>query len=256
MTTTQDGQGTKRFAAKGFTLIELLVVIAIIAILAAILFPVFARARENARRASCQSNLKQIMTAWTMYSQDYDELMVANAYPNLDNYNPVYGPQYVLNPYIKSWQVWVCPSAVKKSTGTGGNCNPTFVYTGANLGSGSYGYNPVLGYATSTGSTPAYRIVTNNLASLEYPAQTVAFAETTGAYSTAAITYPDQWTNAYTAGCGGPTLGDNHADWHMDGSNVAFTDGHVKWMRKSAFGDFNGDGTRDRGYMLMTNKPQ
>src|SRR5471032_187855 len=58
---------------KGFTLIELLVVIAIIAILAAILFPVFARARENARRASCQSNLKQIGLGFQQYSQDYDE---------------------------------------------------------------------------------------------------------------------------------------------------------------------------------------
>lgn len=61
---------------KGFTLIELLVVIAIIAILAAILFPVFARARENARRSSCQSNLKQIALGWMQYNQDYDEMMV------------------------------------------------------------------------------------------------------------------------------------------------------------------------------------
>jgi len=68
---------TKRHGARtGFTLIELLVVIAIIAILAAILFPVFARARENARRASCQSNLKQITLGWIQYTQDYDELVV------------------------------------------------------------------------------------------------------------------------------------------------------------------------------------
>ena len=62
---------------RGFTLIELLVVIAIIAILAAILFPVFARAREKARTASCQSNLKQVALATIMYSQDYDEYMIA-----------------------------------------------------------------------------------------------------------------------------------------------------------------------------------
>src|SRR5438046_10716528 len=62
----------------GFTLIELLVVIAIIAILAAILFPVFAQARENARKSSCQSNLKQIGSALTMYSQDYDEVLCSD----------------------------------------------------------------------------------------------------------------------------------------------------------------------------------
>src|SRR3954469_10299371 len=63
----------KRLIIRGFTLIELLVVIAIIAILAAILFPVFARARENARRSSCQSNLKQIALGFKQYTQDYDE---------------------------------------------------------------------------------------------------------------------------------------------------------------------------------------
>ncbi len=68
--------------SRGFTLIELLVVIAIIAILAAILFPVFARAREKARAASCQSNLKQIATALMMYTQDYDEVLAKNAIYN------------------------------------------------------------------------------------------------------------------------------------------------------------------------------
>lgn len=65
--------GPRRIPRRGFTLIELLVVIAIIALLAAILFPVFARARENARRASCQSNLKQIGLSVVQYTQDYDE---------------------------------------------------------------------------------------------------------------------------------------------------------------------------------------
>src|SRR4028118_1248712 len=96
-------------ARKGFTLIELLVVIAIIAILAAILFPVFARARENARRASCQSNLKQIGLGVMQYTQDYDELMP----------RPWYGtsatdtdPKWVdvIQPYVKSTQLFTCPS--------------------------------------------------------------------------------------------------------------------------------------------------
>src|SRR5438094_4972769 len=94
------------FTTKGFTLIELLVVIAIIAILAAILFPVFARARENARRSSCQSNLKQIGLGMAQYTQDYDE-----TYPIMP-YNGGAGPGLgaYLDSYIKSSQIWRCPS--------------------------------------------------------------------------------------------------------------------------------------------------
>lgn len=106
---------------RGFTLIELLVVIAIIGILAAILFPVFARARENARRTSCVSNVKQLGVAMQMYVQDFD-----NSFPpRLPN--PVAGPPYpckpcrsdmgapstwinLAQPYVKSRQLFVCPS--------------------------------------------------------------------------------------------------------------------------------------------------
>lgn len=102
---------------KGFTLIELLVVIAIIAILAAILFPVFARAREKARQASCQSNLKQIGIALAMYAQDYDERMPANDPVNWDaadaaRYRNAW-PGWVSNslePYEKNAQIYICPS--------------------------------------------------------------------------------------------------------------------------------------------------
>src|SRR3954451_12245993 len=97
-------------ARRAFTLIELLVVISIIAILAAILFPVFARARENARRSSCQSNLKQISLGIIQYVQDYDE-----TYPMI--YNHIVGrtPPYQcwgewVQPYVKSQQVFTCPS--------------------------------------------------------------------------------------------------------------------------------------------------
>ena len=90
---------------KGFTLIELLVVIAIIAILAAILFPAFARARENARRASCQSNLKQIALGVEQYKQDYDSLYPASitAISGVPSASP-------LQPYLKSTQIFSCPS--------------------------------------------------------------------------------------------------------------------------------------------------
>src|SRR6476469_1123574 len=90
-----------------FTLIELLVVIAIIAILAAILFPVFARARENARRASCQSNLKQLGLGMMQYTQDYDEKIVP-----LFNYDGAILRFWTerLQPYLKSTQITYCPS--------------------------------------------------------------------------------------------------------------------------------------------------
>lgn len=113
----------KRISA--FTLIELLVVIAIIAILAAILFPVFARAREQARSASCVSNLKQIALALKMYQQDYDETMCSSGNlpapgdPNWNNRRPDGqnlvrlmggGFNWFLRPYIKNDQIFRCPS--------------------------------------------------------------------------------------------------------------------------------------------------
>src|SRR5579872_1572818 len=104
---------------KGFTLIELLVVIAIIAILAAILFPVFAKAREQARKVSCLSNMKQLGLATNMYVQDYDE-----KFPFGENWHAdvpttptgvvdagyVCGNRYQLKPYLKSEAIWLCPS--------------------------------------------------------------------------------------------------------------------------------------------------
>src|SRR6187551_3779481 len=93
---------------RGFTLIELLVVIAIIAILAAILFPVFAQAREKARAATCLSNLKQVGMATRMYTQDYDEVLVPSYL-----YNSTTTWKWwwdLLQPYVKNMDVFVCPS--------------------------------------------------------------------------------------------------------------------------------------------------
>lgn len=133
---------------RAFTLIELLVVIAIIAILAAILFPVFARARENARRSSCQSNLKQIGLGLMQYSQDYDEIMVAYGYSptgdmhqNLGTTAGNYRWNDAIMPYLKSTQIFDCPSQPVS--------DQKFVYAGPNggvaalgtTGRGSYSLN-------------------------------------------------------------------------------------------------------------------
>ncbi len=107
-------RGSRRVPTNGFTLIELLVVIAIIALLTAILFPVFARARENARRASCQSNLKQIGLSSVQYTQDYDEYYVPFCYNwqgsmAAGSNNDLMWPELIY-PYAKNAQVFICPS--------------------------------------------------------------------------------------------------------------------------------------------------
>jgi prepilin-type N-terminal cleavage/methylation domain-containing protein/prepilin-type processing-associated H-X9-DG protein len=118
---------------RGFTLIELLVVIAIIAILAAILFPVFAQAREAARKASCGSNLRQYGAATLMYAQDYDELLPYSAYFAGTCIGTFYG---AVNPYVKNAQIPRCPSEMDAMdiqglyTGFAPPCPDTPRYTG------------------------------------------------------------------------------------------------------------------------------
>ena len=131
---------------RGFTLIELLVVIAIIAILAAILFPVFARAREAARSSSCLSNLKQIGIATQMYVQDYDSVYLpwGQTIPTC--------PATILNPYIKNKNVWVCPS--EDNAGVRAMTDPTVV---------SYMFNDGLASKPESGITrPADLVITHD----------------------------------------------------------------------------------------------
>jgi prepilin-type N-terminal cleavage/methylation domain-containing protein/prepilin-type processing-associated H-X9-DG protein len=170
---------------RGFTLIELLVVIAIIAILAAILFPVFARARENARRSSCQSNMKNIGLAFQQYLQDYDELFPQGVV----TYNAGWA-SYELQPYIKSTQVFTCPSDSAGSS--------TAPY--------SYGYNSLVGPAASG----------INQSSLAASALTVLNYEVTALANSVQVI--------------GTTVAAADAKRHLDGSNFSFTDGHVKWF--------------------------
>jgi prepilin-type N-terminal cleavage/methylation domain-containing protein/prepilin-type processing-associated H-X9-DG protein len=132
----------------GFTLIELLVVIAIIAILAAILFPVFARAREKARQTSCLSNLKQIGLATLMYAQDYDEctpmlktLLPAAVDTTAGSVNDPQSPMVVLNPYVKNSQIFVCPSR-KHGIPVAGPFEMTYAFYGYDMCERCFGWPP------------------------------------------------------------------------------------------------------------------
>jgi prepilin-type processing-associated H-X9-DG protein len=183
-------------------LIELLVVIAIIAILAAILFPVFARARENARRASCASNLKQIGLATTQYAQDYDEKLYAHRYNSGDESNPLIAQNSsisgaarkktfwatLLQPYIKSYQVFQCPSNPKGwviANSDGAKCGNDEDNTAVGCGGvgygaeNSYGHNdawlsPAGDYAGS-GAPP----ISVHMASITRPASTINVVDAT-----------------------------------------------------------------------------
>lgn len=245
---------------RGFTLIELLVVIAIISILAAILFPVFTRARENARRTACLSNLKQIGMGIAMYTQDYDERLVSYSYPTPDGSPPApgvpatYGFQVALHPYVKNYQLYVCPSARKISTYNSTSCDPTKVSTDA-LGAGSYGYNYVnLGdyYRPSSGGPSASNPNTlrdRALADIAAPTETVMLTEITCINGCGPTYQPTDWDNAASGSCHtGPApklLGDQRGFWHFDGTNVAFVDGHAKFMKWETLGDYDRNGTID-----------
>ena len=190
---------------KGFTLIELLVVIAIIAILAAILFPVFQKVRENARRASCTSNLKQISIAVVQYQQDFDEIMPGSAVnaalggwiyftgftafpsPTPTAFDPTQGSIY---PYVKSKGVYICPDE------------------SSNQGN-SYSINgPICGQALSQFTQPSATVLFNEEAD--------GFANNGG--SDDGYFSPGTFGNV-------PTLR------HTNGSVFAFCDGHAKWFR-------------------------
>lgn len=202
---------------QGFTLIELLVVIAIIAILASILFPAFARARENARRASCQSNLKQLGLAMIQYSQDYDEKLIT--YATADG-----GWAYRLQPYLKSGQILQCPS---ESNSAPPPPNPDLGLDGST----DYSYNLNLGYVVGTG------ISAISLATLTQPTLTVQAIDGIGA----SVGRSTAWTNGcfddVTCAAGfarfAPIV-DKSAQRHLDGQNALFCDGHVKWYKGSS----------------------
>ncbi len=222
--------------ASAFTLIELLVVIAIIAILAAILFPVFARARENARRSSCQSNLKQIGLGILQYTQDYDERLPREWYgfDGASNATAYYKWMDAIYPYTKSEQIFVCPSDSinnKYILNSRAEAN-----TGASAGV-NYGSYFINTYYGGGGAGPTDKA----LASLQAPTTTIwaldglqPSANANGAYRLCFGTdgTPISTTTPRTAFS--TSYGGAAVERHLDTVNILFCDGHVKSQKLTA----------------------
>ncbi|MBI3948585.1 MAG: DUF1559 domain-containing protein [Armatimonadetes bacterium] len=224
--------------SNGFTLIELLVVIAIIAILAAILFPVFSRARENARKTSCMNNMKQLGMGCIMYMQDYDGCYVPSRmfYNMQDLVNQGYWFDDLVQPYVKNQSFLKCPSGYARTTDAAtptrtDNGGKPFSYCMNTL----YSWVMYPQYRPKTGFFPHYQPYSQPPVSdtmVEDPSGTIFIVE---------IAAPDQ--NIY------PSLNvwqDNHI-WgdpkasrsrdrrrvgskHLNGVNAVYADGHVKFL--------------------------
>ena len=187
--------------SQGFTLIELLVVIAIIAILAAILFPVFAKAREKARQSSCSSNIKQIVLAHAQYMTDYDQYTCPSYLPGPNTYYAQH-----LMAYVKNSTMFICPSAAQQGAGTLSN---------SNIGYG-WNYN-WLTYAPP-GRTAGYSLPTAHESQITEVADTIVAADSRDNLDY--VIRNDPINTVYS-----PEFR------HNEGANFGFIDGHVKWLK-------------------------
>ena len=202
-----------------FTLIELLVVIAIISLLAAILFPVFAQAREKARQTTCASNQKQLGTAILMYASDYDEQLPLAAYATT-------GFAFVTwhdltNPYAKNTGIWHCPSSLVAPADAGGKITTHFGYNVRYL-------TTINAFFTNVDSHTAV-----SLAEVTRPAETVLLSD-------AKASMANSWCGDDGKFLLPPSGADAHcwgrpAYLHTQGANVLWLDGHVKWHRPNQF---------------------
>jgi prepilin-type N-terminal cleavage/methylation domain len=201
---------------RGFTLVELLVVITIISILAAILFPVFARVRENARRSSCVSNLKQLALGLMMYAQDNDGGLPAYSTPRADGTaNPTWAKLYLPTiDYVKSDQMYRCPSA------------PTYAFPSSHIYGAQYGYTWANGTATNWAGLKANYAGTSFIDVVPDPVRTCLLGDGWADFNSTA---PGQGAHQFRPTT--TTWNGLRPDAHLEGANYAFVDGHVKWLK-------------------------
>ena len=263
---TFNSVSSSRRGKVAFTLIELLVVIAIIAVLAAILFPVFARARENARRTSCLSNMKQLGLAFIQYSQDYDEMIPRYQYGSGGPPNTQHNWHDAIYPYVKSVQVYNCPSARFGSPSGAGT--KTFQPVSATAIKSTTGVEVLVASTSTTSTVPSYAANRNYynrtvggvnstpfhtsadqlLPAIAVPAQTVlltdyltlATATTSGTSLDSALTGDLQTSNAA------------NVYLHLNTTNVLFADGHAKALNQGNLTETHLVGTANIAYLFTT----
>ncbi len=217
----------------GFTLIELLVVIAIIAILAAILFPVFARARAKAQQNNCLSNLKQMALAINMYMSDYDEKCLPPAHV------PITYTTWAqkLYPYVKNTQIFVCPSDSNPNMIGGPTGHSAYQPGNPDMRGCSYVWNSTYyPYICTTTHGPSGGVASNDI-----DPNTIAIMDTQSGHANNTLCVQNAQSVGLTVGCSGSPVwaGDIRVTTcvfprHNDGYNAAYMGGHAKWRRYGA----------------------